>query len=312
MRRGSHVPNRERHDWRAPWYLCALILVNVIALAACGGAEPADGSGGPAPEEEPPIASSPLPEEESPVASSPDAGCSFTHPHGLSLMPETQEEIEYLDEINACTDEDGTSTLIRNNSDAVWTIETSVGGEEVQQLTSTHRLESFREIAGQVYRYSVLSPDSELVVYAPPGEVSWELAPELSAMWMIHDEIVDTVEGYGQDQLSDLLTSGQSPRRKALVTCAVSTYEIANEDLGGLASDQPASQLLTALGVGTAVTDCKRSWQNADDVARQRYSSVPTWGDEIALLADDTRFLNYADDHLSLLQRLGKALVQAR
>jgi hypothetical protein len=239
----------------------------------------------------------------------PDAGCPTTHRNRLTVEPQTAEELAYLDDISACTDEAGSSTYVRNESDAVWTLATRIGGKSVEQLTHTPALESFRGVAQHTYQYPLLSPDSEVIVAASPTEVEWHLSPGLGAVWLFHDKAIDTVEDYGQGQLLEVL-GGQSLRRKALITCANNVHQVSNEDLSGLTSQQPAAQLLAAIGIGTAGTECARAWQAADEDAVRRYRSVPTWEDDIARWADDPGFLRHADDQLTVWRRLGKAMMR--
>lgn len=237
--------------------------------------------------------------------------CPVGHPTPLALAAETQEEIQYLDKITACTNFAQTSTYLNNDADVVWTLSTTTGGEPVDQQTAGQRLASFRSVAAEIYPGALLSPNSAVVVEAPPSDLHWSLHPSLSAMWLFHEQVMDTVEEYGQEQLTDLV-AGTSLRRRALVTCSFAAYSFVGEDLSGLTDEDPGVQLLAGLGVAGGTTECAKAWRLADEDALRRFDRTPTWGDEVARWADDVEFLRYADDQLTLLQRLGKVLVRLR
>jgi len=268
-----------------------ITLCFVVALPGCG--EDSDGAttGGPEPTYATP--------------------CPVTHPVPLVTAPETEEELEYLDDITACTDAANTTTYLNNDSDVVWTLLTTAGGDPVEQLTQGIKLESFRELALQVYEFELLFPKSAVVVGATPGDVVWRLHPQLSAMWLFHEQAADSVEEYGQEQLTELLAMS-SLRRGALATCSFAAYNIVQDDLSGLTGDNPIDQFLAGLGIASEATQCSRAWQLADEDALRRFDQTATWGDDVARWADDTTFLRYADDQLTLLRRLGKALVILR
>jgi hypothetical protein len=236
--------------------------------------------------------------------------CTEEYPQPLTVTTDVPKEVPYLKEIVACTDAAKSATWLNNKTDTVWTLETTQGGETVDQLTFTPRLESFRAALETKYQYPVLAPESSVVVHAGPSETSWKLHSGYSAMWLAHDELADRVKKYGQNQLTEML-SRRSLRRMALITCSLAGWEVAGDKAENLAGDDPAQQWLAGLGVASESTQCAQAWREADDDALSRFRRTATWGDDIASLAEDARFLQKADERLTTLNRFAKLVVQA-
>src|SRR5829696_1534307 len=156
-------------------------------------------------------------------------------------------------------------------------------------------------MARYFYGYEVIAPESSVRVDAAPVDVTWTLHPGLSSMWVAHELGVDSVKTRSKDQLTDML-SRNSPRRRALITCAIAGYEVFGDKAGKLASSDPMEQFLARLGIGVETAKCARTWRRAD-----YETGTATWDDVVRLTRAST-FLDEADTHLTRLNRLGQVI----
>lgn len=239
-------------------------------------------------------------------SSAPDDGCTDKEfPRRLDVTTDNPDEVPYLDEFVACTTPGRDETWIKNDSKAVWTIEANPGGVDVTQLTTTATLESFRNIVRDVYEYAVLAPESSVRVDAEPVNVTWNLHPGFSSMWVAHELAVDSVKTRSKDQLTDML-SGNSLRREALITCAIAGYEVFGDKAGKLANSDPMEQFLASLGIFSGTAKCAKAWRQADDASR-RVGGTATW-DDVVRLGQAQEFFEKAETHLTRLNRLGQVI----
>jgi hypothetical protein len=248
-----------------------------------------------------------------------DTGCFTNYPTRLEVTTRYPDEVQYLDDITVCTTPAEDVTLIANNSDTAWTITTTGGSANVKQLTHTLRLGAFRELAQTVYRYPLLAPHSRVEVAAEPYRVEWLLAPNLSAMWLYHNRLADTVESYFQGWGVNLL-SRRTPWGGAIATCAVAAYNQTGPAGELLSSNDTGKKLFAAVGMFNAGTKCGKALQQADDpaaralqqaddpAARASRNRATALTDEAARFFDAVDFIRYADDHLSLWKSVGQRL----
>jgi hypothetical protein len=241
-----------------------------------------------------------------------DACTEEEYPQPLTVSTDVPEEVPYLEEIVACTDAAQSTTWLANKTETVWTLATTQGGADVNQLSSSLRAVSFREALATKYQYPVLAPESSVVVHAAPSETSWTLHSGYSAMWLAHDELADQVKKYGENQLTDML-SGGSLRRRALITCSLAGWHVAGDKAEKLTGDNPAQQWLAGLGIGAESTQCAKAWLQADDEAASLFprERTATWRGAIRGLAENGEFLRLADERLTTLNRLAKLVVRA-
>jgi hypothetical protein len=228
----------------------------------------------------------------------------------LHVVTDVAEEVEYLDDIIACTDMVQTTTVVTNDSDVVWTFSVT-NGAPVNTLFDSAKATSFKEVAKTVYDYAVLAPGTTMEVEAPPSDVTWELAPGLSSMWVIHDMAVERFKGAAQTAVLDV-TLGRSTHRRAVGICALAAYNIAGTTGEGLDPDQPEQTLIGGLGLVSSAGSCASAWVEADRVAAANGELAPTWSDDIARWADDIDVVSRMHVRLSLLQRLGKIAAYIR
>lgn len=270
--------------------LLALCAAMALALQGCGDS----GAGSTAPTRNTIVATTPTPISD----------CPLSHPQARSIQPESVEETQYLGEITACTDIVSQTLYLHNRSDAVWALY-SDPPVAVDQLTTDARHEVFRAAAGEAHPTAIMAPDSEVVVNAPPEAVHFYIHPSLSTMWWANDGLVDLVEDYGEEQLTDLL-AGTSVRRRALISCSLAAFELVQGSEELLSEEDRVDQLLAAFGIGASAATCRADWLKADEAALARWSRTPTWSDEVVRLADDAEYLRQADTFFGWLNRAWK------
>ena len=297
--------------------LITIVVVMAVVSTGCDhdDPDPPTPRPRPSPTATTPLQTSPPPTLPRPTATTGqtvDIGCTATFPDRLPVSTNVRAELPYLDQVRACTRRAQDATLLVNNSEVAWTVSSNPGGAAVAQLTDGLELTSFRDAAARVTRFPVLAPKSSVRIDARPAAVEWTLAPGLSAMWLAHEQLAETVREYGQEQLTELLASGLSLRRRAMVTCSVGAYNVAGEAGTALNGASPARQLLAGLGIAAAGTECAVAWKQADADALRRFRTTATWDNDVAGLARQATFLRAADDQLSILHRLGKALLLLR
>jgi hypothetical protein len=282
--------NAFRHDastHRRRMQAGGLCLVLISLSAACNGGDPP-----------------------SPETSLPQDGCTIDYPLRLSVYSDDPDEMAYLDQIAACSDDPEQSTLLVNNSAAAWTISTTYGAP-VTQLDHDLKVTLFRSEIAEIYQGAVLAPGESVIVRAPPIEVEWHIQPGFSAVWLLHDALYETLSNYGQEQIEDLVVN-KSLRRQAFLTCGKGLYDILKKDLSGLNSDGPNQSLLSAVGIGENISECSQAWVAADEAAAQKFRTTATWTDDVAGLADNAAFRSTADDMLSFWKRVGLKVFRTR
>jgi hypothetical protein len=152
--------------------LCALL---VVALVGCGsnsgGSRGSEGGGGRGRYAAMPLA------YERPMGTTyqvPDSKCPQNW-RGLIVTTETDAELQYLDDMPACTNSAGNLTYLENSSPAVWVLRSiSRNPGSVRWVGTSARELSFRAIFKNSYTGQVIfSPGAKLVVNLSPDEVEW-------------------------------------------------------------------------------------------------------------------------------------------
>lgn len=285
-----------------------LLLVLIVPLAGCG-AEPSDGTehqgGGsfPPPPTEPRPSAPPPPPPPPPSYQVLDSACpdGWT---GLRVTTDDEAEVEYLDDIPACTNDLGDTTYLENDSDAVWILRsTSYRGGSTKSWNLTLEEQSFLQaVQGQRAGRAIFVPGADLTVDLPPEEVEWVIDLPLSVGWEAHDLVLDKIEGAGQEAAVAALRR-QSRAGAALATCALAatTYAETVEDL----EDADAVEVvLGGLGVGAASSAChtaSASVSRVDDAGRN-----VALADDLEHLRRQTAVLQNVDTRLGYAQRASK------
>jgi hypothetical protein len=246
--------------------------------------------------------------ETAPTMPRPTPPCTETYRAHLDVTTDKEVELQYLPEVTACTNISRTALLIVNDSEAAWTVTTADPDATVDQLTHTIQAEVFRATAAQVYRYAVIAPQSSVVVHAAPARIEWNLAPGLSVAGLAQEQVIDKLSSVATELVTEIAANGSS-RRHAVIACGVAAFHFARDAGDGLTGSDLGERLWKRLGIGAEITECGHWWLRADDEARVKFGEIPRWTTEIEALGHDAQFLAKADEEMSLLSRVGKALI---
>ncbi|WP_203907836.1 hypothetical protein [Rhizocola hellebori] len=236
------------------------------------------------------------------------SGCHPLYPVGLNVSTRDPAELPYLRQVTACTNHAGSAVLLRNTGDVIWTPRTTTTQRvTVTMMKDTLRAQSFRTIFDQT---ALLVPLTDLVVPVAPNLVEWTLEPALTAAWQAHDHVADLIQKHGEQQLSDAL-AGNSKRRQAFATCTLSGYH-AYEQAGNIRTGSPTEAMLAGWGLATGTGECALAWRAADQADAARNIRTATFADDLARMRTNVAWMSKTDDLLTILGRLGKAIVLVR
>lgn len=298
-----------------PLKSCALGLVLLsVALTACTDPDTTTTSqsgGGVTTTTAPPPPPPPPPPSLTPAYPTyrvPDTSCPDNYGIGLSITTDVAAEVQYLDDVVACTNATGTATYLENKSDAVWRL-TSLGARPGRITRWNGQIAtlidgSFRSILSEVRTDSgsLMTPGGLLTVDLPPGELRWDLDLVLSTAWQGHDVGVEKIKSVSQDALIAALAR-KSPARRALATCTIGLYKTAR-DVTDLPDADFAQVMLTGLGAASATTTSRQAALYAP--AKNEYGKVVTLSEEIGRLKVQGAVLDDVSTKLGYLARGAK------
>ncbi|WP_166806503.1 hypothetical protein [Cryobacterium serini] len=178
---------------------------------------------------------------------------------------QTDEELQFLDDIVICSSSDGTSRLFINNSDVVWyftAAETGESGNYVPYPTDDGS-ERFRdEIAPSLATYAYMAPDDQVVaVYRTLEDAEstqWYIDRKLSTALALQTIFEDRVEALTQSTVVRLFAQG-SAARKAVAACAV-----AGVNAGVLVGENDVGFNADTLGAIAGEASCASAWLTAE------------------------------------------------
>jgi hypothetical protein len=229
-----------------------------------------------------------------------NSGCSKLAPRLLGVSANSTYQRDYPNGITACTNAEGTVTVLTNHTNAVWALGThgpSVGTTAIQPSAE---VKSYLAIVRTVDDSAVLPPTATIEVFAGPTDVYWTLESNLSATWVAHDELYTKLLDVSENALIEALTPGSS-RARAMATCALATYQVANAVGGG-----SAQSLIGGLGVAANTEGCTNAWQAADDADLRVDIPVPKWQGNLEPFGPDANdFFAEAHDSLDVLDHAG-------
>ncbi|WP_404386518.1 hypothetical protein LL946_08070 [Knoellia locipacati] len=246
---------------------CGISLVTALVLAGCGSApgDAADDDG---------QTFEPLPTPTSvtrtptatpmPVGSyrTPDDKCPQEWT-GLTVVTHLDEEVEYLQSIQACTT-DGTKLWLRNDSEAVWVITSPMITKTPERTHGSLRGTSYRGALAQsplsrdLPGRTVFAPDDQVVIFARPTSVSWKLDSEVNIAWLTHDIGADELESWGEG-IADGALRRRNTAGSALATCTLSGFQMGRTAAEMKMPTDPVDTqtLMTqALGIGVDSSQC--------------------------------------------------------
>lgn len=182
----------------------------------------------------------------------------------LTVQARYASELEFLAQIDACATPDGTSTWINNNSSQVWRIYTTPGGQRVQQSAGSLATAMFRRAdlaAGN--RIATMEPNVRVLVPAPPTAVSWYADQTATGVYTQQTQIEEKLFEQIRDKAPEAFPEG---RRRAMVTCGVAAYNLAELYADSQSADSLAETIESALGGAKDAAECRTAMQQADDV----------------------------------------------
>ena len=135
------------------------------------------------------------------------AGCTAAQPYALQLVAETADEVQYLDDMVACTNYYETQVWLANNSDAVWNV--YVRNKYVPlsypQYTLARAFQGYAQSGG-------LLPNSSVVLSARPSEVRWladyGVSAAHAAFRLVVGEITSRIKGAAFSVLTSRTKAG--------------------------------------------------------------------------------------------------------
>lgn len=234
---------------------CALLLTT---LTGCGGSDPETGPSYPPPSYVPPSIDLPPsdPPPTFPTYQVADTECPRDYGIGLSITTDSQAEVEYLDDIVACTNPDGAATYLRNESDAVWRLDSLDGTPgRVRMQNQGPVAASFRDIVGP--RLPLMVPGAEVTVDLRPEQIRWDIDLALSVDWQVHGMVAEKIKSFGEEAFIRALKR-RSPERAALAQCTLGVDETAR-DASDLGDADLTDVVLTGLGAAATTNKCRQA-----------------------------------------------------
>jgi hypothetical protein len=292
------------------------IVVAALCLGACGngddnnrgGSGGGDGGGGGGPTTTWTLPSSPTPTltfslptitPERATYQVPNAKCPGNYGRGLNITTETPAELDYVDKIVACVNDDETATYLRNESDAVWLLhDNGSSGATVEHWSPNLHITSFRSVFATpegVLPPGLLAPKDVITTRIPTADLEWTINLPLSLSWEAHEMVTTKIASLGQVALINALKR-KNAAGAAIAQCAFTMNEIAQKT-SDLAEQDMSDMLLTGLGVGIAANKCR---ERAAEVRVLDNSKRPiVLSQDLAELKGQTKVLEFAESRLS-------------
>jgi hypothetical protein len=225
----------------------------------------------------------------------------------LTITTDVPAEVEYLDDIVACTDDAGTTTYLYNDSDAVWNlIGTGANPPTFDYWDSANnpnwKAWSFEQAVepGQ----PLLVPEGSITINLPPASLTWDLDLAKSVAWQGHDLVVEKLQSAGQAAVVAALRR-QTQAGAALAACTIAVHELAkaqtdleNTDLKEVVLD----------GLDVTVSGSRCAMESTNVTVEQRTGQSVALVDEIAKLEQQTARLSQVQTKLNNAHRVFKVI----
>lgn len=252
-------PNAARQKSIASRSLIASLLA--LSLAACSAVVETSGQGGEQQAEQ---------AQGDEAVSRPDSGCTKQWPIRLEVgNADSDDEDFYDDFVPVCANRAQTSSVIINDSEAVWIFVSDIE-LAVTPVSSDRDSTLFRETVdtNSLYSYAFLAPNETARL---PDEImsdqrardgfEWHISPSLTATWLAQDVYVAAVEKLGKKALTAAFAR-DSAGRKALIACTFAFSDAAS--IGTISAENTTQDdLLAALGAAAGFGTCASSWRSA-------------------------------------------------
>ena len=255
----GHARDRARRlVRRTRWLPVAMAGLAVLLLAGCNGAAgPAAGG----------------------AAQVRSSSCPPEYPHRLKIATRAVIGVPPLRQVSACVEDRRTGpVLLVNGGNAVWV--TVAPGHESTLVQHDGQASWLRDRIAMPE--GLLLPGSAVLVWARPGEVSWRLNREWSVAWNSFQAGVGALAQRGRDSAEAALAAGpDSPRGRALVSCALTAWHLYRTALG---DPLPTHDGLGALEMtwSSSSSACAEDWQRADRFLTGQGTTPTTWSTAVS------------------------------
>ena len=177
---------------------------------------------------------------------------------GLTVVPQTAAEIEYLDDFPACATPSLDHTYLENGSKAVWVVKSSVIGWTARPINETWQQVLFDEAIDPLRESGTLAlaPGAQIDIALPPTQVQWNLASPLTLAWHGQDLGIDKLQSLGGAAAVERARR-QSQERAAVAACTLAVAETAKSAVETSKEPESSELLLAGLGITVAGGKCR-------------------------------------------------------
>ena len=280
--------------------VCLVLAVVCASLTACSGDDEPSGAFS-----QPP-GPAPSPQPRQPVTYQPPASrCRGPHQVPLTISTRVPLEVDYLRQVDACTNLAGTVTYLKNTGSAVWKPRARAAAATYLQDSLT--ASSYRAAVESTYDHPLLTPGQVMVVAAAPATVSWDLDLNLSLAWHGHEAVAEEIGQYGETALTAALLR-RSPTGRALTGCTLSVLHVA-DDTDDLTEKDMSEWIMLGLGGSAKAATCTAAVQEAERAELQAgRRSTLTVARLPGIRTSQAAVLEDADSFLTQAARLGKVV----
>ncbi|WP_210508808.1 hypothetical protein [Naasia sp. SYSU D00057] len=220
-----------------------------------------------------------------------DRGCPRAFPQRLTADSDGRLFSRAVAEFVVCADAAGTTTLIANGTEAVWTL-LSPTGVAVHRDWADALSRSFLRFVDSPT--PVVPPGAVVVVARPPSHVHAVIDPTLTIAKLAHDELAASLAAQSPLLLDATIEGALTGNRNALTRClrdVLARIPDAAESL--LISGNPAPRIIDAAeevavqGEGS----CRESWQSAKIGAGIPAADAESLAADVSRWRQDERFI---------------------
>ena len=233
----------------------------------------------------------------------PDSACPPEYPYGLTVTTDVEAEVEYLDDMPACTNSAQDSIWLQNDTEAVWELKSKSGSAGVvTPLDETLGQVSFMDAVGT--NRPLLTPGAQASVNRPPEDVNWVISLRYTVGWASHDLALDRIESLGEAAAVAALKR-RSPAGAALAECALAGVEGA-KTVANLGDADASQVMIDVLGTSAAGLGCRQAAKTVPTIDANGNAAVLS--DELTHLGNQTELLEKVHVRVDYAQRASKIL----
>lgn len=209
---------------------------------------------------------------------------------GLTVEPQTAAEIDYLDDIPACSTPGLNHTYLENGSEAVWVVKSPATQWKANAIEKTWQQVLFDEAIGPVLEPNTLAlaPGAKFDIALPPSQVQWNLSSHLTLAWHGEDLGIDKLQSLGGAAAVEVARR-RSPERAAVAACTLAVAETVKAT-GETDKEAKSTDLLLA-GLGVSVAGGKCHTESIKVRYQNSAGQVETLSAELASVKEQTNLL---------------------